>query len=111
MTINTFFSYLNVLIIKRTSEVPSEIQEYSCVTILKLEQKNKESDDSQRETACRSSIKSQQSFLHRAAVHKSVFPSKLVGSWEYIVSSAELVTWCKVVNKDRVVAVLGFQNP
>lgn len=37
-------------------------------------------------------FKSQQSFLHSAALHKSMSPSKLVASWEYIVSSAELVT-------------------
>lgn len=57
------------------------------------------------------SIKSQQPFLHSAVEHKSVSPSKLVASWEYTVSTAKLVTWCKPVNKDRVVAVLGFQNP
>lgn len=93
-----FFSHLNLLIIKRASEVPCEIKEHSHVTILNLQLKNQESDDSEREADCRSSIRFQQSFPHGAAVHKSVFPSKLVVSWECIVSSAELVTWCKAVN-------------
>lgn len=60
------------LLIKPVSEVPCEVREYFHFTILKLVLKTPESDDSQREALCGSSIMFQESFSSSSAVHKFV---------------------------------------